>query len=54
MALGAAKVMLELNPKKPLKLNGAKLTVYTEEWAHYSAGTDSRTYLRRSTRKGSR
>jgi hypothetical protein len=41
---GVAEVRLELVPKKSLKLNGAKLTVTCEEWAEYSAGTDTRTY----------
>lgn len=44
---GVAVVVLQLSPKRPLTINGAKLTVYCEEWARYDAGTRSRTYVER-------
>lgn len=41
---GVARVLLSLEPKRPVKLNGATLSFWTEEKAIYDAGTSSRTY----------
>ncbi len=41
---GVARVLLSLEPKRPVKLNGATFSFWTEEKAVYEAGSSSRTY----------
>lgn len=39
-----ARFSLRLDPKKPIRISSATVKLTTVEYAHYSAGTNSRTY----------
>lgn len=40
-----ARYSLRLDPKKPIRILKATATLTTQEYAYYSAGSDSRTYI---------